>query len=90
MTIDDYNVVMKTVGIADLKAHLSEHLRSVRQGRPVTIMDRQTPVARLVPYEAGPVEVRRATRGPRTLDLPDSPSQPTDSLAVLLDDRARR
>lgn len=83
-------MVMKTVGIADLKARLSEHLRAVRRGRTVTIVDRQTPVARLVPYEAGPVEIRRATRQPRTLELPDWPPRPTDSLTVLLEDRARR
>jgi prevent-host-death family protein len=81
---------MKTVGIADLKARLSEHLRAVRRGRTVTVVDRQTPVARLVPYVADPVEVRRATRQPRSLKLPASPARLTDSLAVLLEDRARR
>jgi antitoxin (DNA-binding transcriptional repressor) of toxin-antitoxin stability system len=43
-------MVMKTVRIADLKAHLSEHLRSVRQGRSLTVLDRDTPIARLVPF----------------------------------------
>lgn len=83
-------MVMKTVGIADLKAHLSEHLRAVRKGRTLTVLDRDSPVARLVPVEAGPLEVRKATR--RAADLPNqSPATPvTDSLAVLLEDRARR
>jgi hypothetical protein len=31
-TCHDYHLVMKRVGIADLKAHLSEHLRTVRRG----------------------------------------------------------
>ena len=38
------------VGIAELKARLSEHLRAVRKGRTVTVLDRDTPVARIVPY----------------------------------------
>lgn len=83
------NVVMKAVGIADLKARLSEHLKSVRKGRTLTVLDRETPVARIVPYAADPVEVRRATRRVRDLKLPPPPSRPTDSLTVLLelDDR---
>ena len=32
-------MVMKTVGIADLKARLSEHLKSVRKGRSLTVLD---------------------------------------------------
>ena len=81
---------MKTVGIADLKARLSEHLKSVRRGRTLTVLGRQTPVARIVPYAADPVEVRRATRGLRDLTLPPRPARATDSLKVLLDDRRRR
>jgi prevent-host-death family protein len=82
---------MIKVGIADLKAHLSEHLRKVRAGRTLTVLDRDTPVARIVPYDPpAPLEVRQATRKPRQLRLPRPPSRPTDSLAVLLADRASR
>jgi len=81
---------MKAVGIADLKARLSEHLRAVRKGKTLTVMDRTTPVARIVPYAAEPIAVRRATRRARDLRLPAPPVAPTDSLAVLLDDRRRR
>ena len=81
---------MKAVGIAKLKARLSEHLKSVRRGRTLTVLDRDTPVARIVPYAADPVEVRRATRRLRDLKLPPPPVRPTDSLTVLLDDRRRR
>ena len=82
---------MKKVGIADLKAHLSEHLRKVRRGQTLTVLDRETPVARIVPYDAEtPLEVRRATRSPRDLSLPPPPSTPTDSLTALLKDRATR
>lgn len=41
---------MRDVGIADLKARLSEHLRSVRNGGTLTVLDRDTPIARIVPY----------------------------------------
>ena len=83
-------MVMKGVGIAELKARLSKHLKSVRKGRTLTVLDRETPVARIIPYTAEPVEVRRATRRLRDLELPPPPAKPTNSLAVLLDDRRRR
>jgi prevent-host-death family protein len=41
---------METVRIADLKARLSEHLRAVRRGRTLTILDRDRPIARIIPY----------------------------------------
>ena len=91
MTSHDHNQVMKRVGIADLKAHLSQHLRRVRSGRAITVLDRDTPVARIVPCEAeAPLEVRRATRKPSELRLPPPASSPTASLAELLCDRAAR
>ena len=43
---------MKTeVKIAELKSRLSEYLRSVRRGNEVIIKDRDTPIARIVPYD---------------------------------------
>lgn len=91
MTYGDHHQVMKKVGIADLKAHLSEHLRRVRRGQTLTVLDRENPVARIVPIDSeSPLEVRRATRKPRELRLPLPPSAPTDSLKALLEDRAAR
>jgi prevent-host-death family protein len=81
---------MKRIGIADLKARLSEHLRAVRKGRTLTIFDRDTPIAQIVPYSAEPLEVRRATRRPGDRKLPPPPARPTDSLSILLEDRRRR
>lgn len=40
MTISSYNLVMKEVRIAELKAKLSEHLRAVRRGHTITVFDR--------------------------------------------------
>jgi prevent-host-death family protein len=82
---------MNGVRIADLKARLSEHLRAVRRGHTLTVLDRDTPIARIVPCDPSePLRVRGATRKPRELSLPPPPAEPTDSLAVLLQDRASR
>jgi prevent-host-death family protein len=81
---------MSNVRIADLKARLSEHLRSVRNGNTVTVLDRDTPVARIVPYTTQPLDIRKATRRLRDLKLPPKPAKRTDSVAVLMEDRRRR
>jgi prevent-host-death family protein len=82
---------MSRVGIADLKANLSRHLRRVRSGRTLTVVDRNTPVALIVPYASeSPLELRAAIRTPAQLRLPPPPASPTDSLSVLLEDRSSR
>ncbi len=42
---------MKYIKVSTLKAHLSDYLRKVRRGETLIISDRDTPIARLVPYE---------------------------------------
>ena len=42
---------MKVVKISEAKAHLSRHLEFVRSGGRVRIMDRDVPVADIVPVE---------------------------------------
>src|SRR5204863_8276246 len=39
--------------VAELKARLSEYLRSVRGGHEITVYDRDQPIARIVPYASG-------------------------------------
>ena len=41
--------MMSTASISQLKANLSRYLREVRRGGEVQVLDRGTPVARLVP-----------------------------------------
>ena len=79
----------KTVKVAELKANLSAYLRAAREGEQVTVCDRDTPVARLVPYEAvGEVlVVRRATRALHDFRLPVPLKRPIDSLEALLAER---
>jgi prevent-host-death family protein len=41
---------MQAVKIADLKNNLSRHLARVKRGGELTVMDRNTPIARIVPF----------------------------------------
>ena len=81
---------MSDVRIADLKARLSEHLRSVLNGGTLTVLDRDTPVAQIVPFVAPSLQVRKANRRLRDLKLPRKPAKRTDSAALLVEDRRRR
>jgi prevent-host-death family protein len=84
-------MAMKTVGIAELKARLSEYLRGVRRGQELTVLDRETPIARIVPYtdDASPLSVRRpaGTVSLRTVKLPPPLKIRTDVVALLLEER---
>jgi len=81
---------MSEVGIAELKARLSEHLRAVRNGGTLTVLDRNTPIALIVPYATQPLKIRKASRRIRDLKLPPKPAKRTDSVATLVEDRRRR
>lgn len=83
---------MKRIGIAQLKARLSEHLRAVRRGREVTVYDRETPVARLVPYAtSGALRVREPSATyakPSDVPMPAPAKVPFDAVTLLIEDRA--
>ncbi|HVY94080.1 MAG TPA: hypothetical protein VHA14_15075 [Bryobacteraceae bacterium] len=81
---------MSNLRIAELKAHLSEHLPSVRNGKTVTVLDRDTPIARIVPRASQALEIRRAKRRLRDTKLPPPPAKSTDSLSILIQDRRGR
>lgn len=49
---------MKRVKIADLKDHLSKHLRAVERGATIEVTDRERPIVRLTPVEAGQRQLR--------------------------------
>jgi antitoxin (DNA-binding transcriptional repressor) of toxin-antitoxin stability system len=85
-------MVMKRVRIAQLKARLSEHVRDVRRGESYAVMDRETPVARLVPYtvEGEALRVRRPRgRYPslQKVPLPPPARIKSDAVALLLEER---
>ncbi len=50
------------IGVRSLKAHLSEHLRSVRDGTHIVITDRGVPIAKLEPIEPPPPEILELVR----------------------------
>ena len=92
MTRHDYVMVMKSVKIAELKAKLSEHLREVRCGRSVTVVDRETPIAILIPYttDADALTIRkplRRRRSLRSVRLPGPLKLDTDIVELLLEER---
>jgi prevent-host-death family protein len=83
---------MDGVKIADLKARLSEHLRAVRRGRTLTVLDRDRPIARIVPYdgERRPLAVRSPRPGAPPLarvPLPPALRIKVDVVALLAEER---
>ena len=83
---------MTKVGIAQLKAHLSRYVRDIRRGETVVVLDRNEPVARIVPFQSQ--ETILPVRGPlRPLRgyAPPPPLHPAvDSLPALLEERRDR
>jgi prevent-host-death family protein len=79
--------------IAEFKARLSAYLRRVRRGHVVTILDRDTPVAQVVPYaRPTPLAVREPLgRYAKPSDVPLPPPLPLelDIVDLLLEERQR-
>ncbi len=84
-------MTMTNVGIAELKAKLSEHLRAVRRGGELTVYDRNEPIARMVPYTpSGALVVREPVHAYKTLHevkLPPPIKLNVDPVELLLEDR---
>ena len=82
---------MKQVRIADLKARLSEYLRAVRRGETIAVLDRETPVAQIVPVrDRSAVRVRKPAPGtpaPNRVLLPKGPKVNVDVVQFLLEER---
>jgi prevent-host-death family protein len=86
---------MIKVRIAELKARLSHHLRTVRRGETITVLDRDTPVARIVPVESSTngLAIHPPRKRGRLADvvLPRRPAKlKTDAVSLLLEDRNSR
>ncbi len=54
--------VKTEVKIAEFKSKLSKYLRSVQRGNEIVVKDRETPIARVVPYT--PPHTRLVVRRP--------------------------
>ena len=96
MTIYGHNMVMKSdhedsVRIADFKARMGRHLSKVRRGHPLTLLDRNTPIAEIVPYSpGGRLKIRKPTRRLADVRLLPPLKQPIDSLTMLAEERRDR
>ena len=88
------DVAMKRVKIADLKDHLSQHLRAVERGEEIEVTDRHRPIVRLVPIRTAVPQIRiiqakrpfaevRNTRYPKA-------RWRSGSLRLLLEERGKR
>jgi len=84
-------MAMKAVRIAELKARLSEYLRAVRRGETIAVLDRETPVAQIVPVRDRPtLRVRKPARGtppPNRVPLPKPLKVSIDIVRLLLEER---
>ena len=79
------------VAVDELKARLSECLREVRSGHTLTVLDREQPIARLLPIEASAIalSIRAPLRKLHEVPLPPAGKgrRPGPSLAALLEER---
>ena len=82
---------MKQVRIAELKARLSEYLRAVRHGETIAVLDRDTPVAQIVPIrDRTALRIRKPAPGtpaPNRVPLPKSSKSTIDIVQLLLEER---
>jgi antitoxin (DNA-binding transcriptional repressor) of toxin-antitoxin stability system len=88
-------MVMRKVRVAELKSRLSEHLRAVKRGQTLLVLDRETPIARISPLgsKASPLVIR--PRSARALKLAEIPlpaplKLKTDIVALLAQERGER
>ena len=82
---------MRQVRVAELKARLSEYLRAVRGGETIAVLDRQTPVAQIVPVrERAALRIRKPPPGtapPNRIPLPKPAKLKIDVVELLLEER---
>ena len=82
---------MKQVRVAELKARLSEYLRAVKRGETIAVLDRDTPVAEIVPVrDRTALRVRKPAPGtppPNRVPLPKPAKLNVDVVQLLLEER---
>ncbi len=83
---------MRTIRIADLKARLSEYLSRVRRGDVLTVLDRETSMARIMPHgdERHRLTVRHPAADappPHRVPLPPPLKVDVDVVTLLLEER---
>lgn len=82
---------MKAVRIAELKSRLSEYLRAVRNGETISVLDRETPVAQIVPVgQRVALRIRKPLPGtppPNRVRLPKPLKLDVEIVGLLLEER---
>lgn len=85
------HIVMKQVGIAELKSKLSEFLRIVQGGESISVLDRNRAVAQIVPVrERTALRIRAPVPGspkPNKVPLPKPTGHKIDVVQLLLEER---
>ncbi|MCH7748485.1 MAG: type II toxin-antitoxin system prevent-host-death family antitoxin [Acidobacteria bacterium] len=84
---------MKSVKVSELKAKLSGYLSDVRRGETITVCDRRTPIALLVPLDgqADGLDVREPGESAALpTGLPIRLRKRIDVLALLREERDQR
>lgn len=91
MTSCGHSMAMKQVRIAELKARLSEYLRAVRRGETIAVLDRETPVAQIVPVrDRAALRIRKPVPGtppPNRVKVPRALKLKIDVVELLLEER---
>jgi prevent-host-death family protein len=84
-------MAMTRVKIAELKDHLSRHLRAVEAGAEIIVTDRRRPIARIAPIgtsQTGSVSLRASKAFEEFRDRPRTPVQwDLSSTDLLLEER---
>ncbi len=82
---------MTTATVSTLKARLSEYLRAVRRGETIAVLDRETPVAEIVPVAGRTaLRIRKPVPGtprPSQIPLPRPLKLTIDVVDLLLEER---
>jgi len=90
MTTSGHNEDVQKVRIADLKARLSEYLRAVKGGETIAVLERDRPVAQIVPVHArAALRLRKPAAGGslQSVPLPKPRKIAVDIVELLLEER---
>ena len=82
---------MTKVKIAEFKTHLSSYLAKVKKGEEVVVTERETPIAKILPFskleeKLTIIPAKRSPKFLKKLKIPPAPPG-TNSLKMLLEDR---
>jgi len=83
---------MKTYNISQLKTNISQALRLVKKGEKISVLDRETPVALLVPLpdDSDSLKIRHPLKKNQLKTIFSGITFKDDIQEILLEDRNRR